>query len=52
LKPGRILKLIKVMEGKMLNDYNQNEIVVELFRLLDEILAAIRGDNNDKQNKE
>jgi hypothetical protein len=27
----------------MLNDPNQNEIIVELFRLLDEILAAIKG---------
>jgi hypothetical protein len=28
----------------MLNDSNQNEIVLELFKLLDEILAAIIGD--------
>jgi hypothetical protein len=28
----------------MLNDPNQNEVIAELFKLLDDILAAIIGD--------
>jgi hypothetical protein len=28
---------------QMLNDYTLNEIILELFKLLDEILAAING---------
>jgi hypothetical protein len=29
----------------MVDDINQNEIIVKLFQLLDEILAAIQGAN-------
>jgi hypothetical protein len=28
----------------MINDFDQNEIAFELFKLLDEILAAINGE--------